>query len=203
MRSQRTLKESDRHRSGRARTRDVDLLGQRDVALSHSRQHGRVVNQPADVVVDHNLLQVLKVQDVWEDEWTCGGHIWALSAHSSVEPGFSPDFTDKVIRKNTHHCGRHGWGVSWCQTGSRCFFQIVPWGWDISMITSEGWNHPEQNRSTNPEHEWFFKASGTLIPSCLCGLNLHLEQFDTEREYATERVRYVDTLPQQLCKPHP
>lgn len=64
MRSQRTLKESDRHRSGRARTRDVDLLGQRNVALSHSRQHGRVVNQPADVVVDHNLLQVLKVQDV-------------------------------------------------------------------------------------------------------------------------------------------
>lgn len=51
-------------------TCDVDLFGQSDVALSHSRKHHCVVNQPADVVVHHNLPQVLIIQDVGEDEWT-------------------------------------------------------------------------------------------------------------------------------------
>lgn len=52
-------------------TRDVDLSGQRDVALSDSGQHGRVVDQPVDVVVDHDLLEVFIVEDVGEDERTC------------------------------------------------------------------------------------------------------------------------------------
>ena len=45
-------------------TSDVDVPGQCDVALPHSRQDSGVVHQPADVVVHHNLTQVLMVQDV-------------------------------------------------------------------------------------------------------------------------------------------
>jgi len=56
------------------RTCDVDLFGQRHVALAHGRQHGGVVHQPADVVVHHGLPEVLVVQDVGEDERPYGGH---------------------------------------------------------------------------------------------------------------------------------
>lgn len=57
-------------------TCDVDLFRQCHILLPYSRQHSRVVDQPADVVVDHDLPEVLPVQDVGEDEWTCGerGH---------------------------------------------------------------------------------------------------------------------------------
>lgn len=58
-------------------TRDVDFSGQVDVSLPDGGQHRWVVDQPVDVVVDHDLFQPFMVQDVREDERTWGGHVRA------------------------------------------------------------------------------------------------------------------------------